>query len=171
LPIAIIYVATYADSTRARAEKYVPLVWPWAGWRMPNALILEYQKSVIWHAPSRLHKGLHATGIDRDPFGQTTGSVLPLLQPGQHCKITAVNKGRPLAILIIAAYAIQTVARGHCHPKSRVNCPKNRPKSTRTAAADPAASAKSVGSSIANKNDSHYYIMRLYFDASATGLS
>ncbi len=28
-----------------------------AGWHMPNALILEYQKSVVWHVPSRLHKG------------------------------------------------------------------------------------------------------------------
>ena len=49
-----------------------------AGWRMPNALILEYQKSVVWHAPSRLHKGSRATCIDRDGGDETTGGALLL---------------------------------------------------------------------------------------------
>ena len=47
-----------------------------AGWRMPNALILEYQKSLVWHAPSRLHKRWCAAGIDLDRVGETTGSAL-----------------------------------------------------------------------------------------------
>ena len=39
---------------------------------MPNALILEYQKSVVRHAPSRLHKNWRAAGIDGTGFEETT---------------------------------------------------------------------------------------------------
>ncbi len=72
----------HAMQRRRRGEKAGMLSWPWAGWRMPNALILEYQKSVIWHAPSRLHKRSRATGIDLDCFDETTGRTPQLMLPG-----------------------------------------------------------------------------------------
>ncbi len=58
------------------------LSWPWAGRRMPNALILEYQKSVVRHAPSRLYKGSCATGVDLETFDDTTVCMRPNLLTG-----------------------------------------------------------------------------------------
>ena len=49
---------------------------------MPNALILEYQKSVVWHVPSRLHKRKRAASNDRDQFTDTTRRAVLLSLPG-----------------------------------------------------------------------------------------
>ncbi len=43
---------------------------------MPNALILEYQKSRIEHTPSHLHTGLRATGIELTDCDEDTSSAL-----------------------------------------------------------------------------------------------